>query len=63
MAEERKIGSRLDLTLEEAVQERLELIRYRSSEKWVGSVIERIDRRIADLNNLIAEKVTNEMAK
>ena len=63
MAEERKISNRLDLTIEEAVKERLELLEYRVSEKWTYSVTEKVDRRIADLNNLIAEKVTNEMAK
>ena len=59
MAEERKISNRLDLTIEEAVKERLELLEYRASEKWVNSVTEKVDRRIADLNNLIAEKVTD----
>jgi len=58
MAVEREISTKTDLTLDEAVQERLELIEYRKSEDWTYSVIEKIDRRIADLNNLIAEKVT-----
>ena len=61
MAVERKISTRMDLTLDEAVKERLELIEYRSSEKWVYSVIEKVERRLADLNNLIAEKVTNDL--
>lgn len=59
MAQERKISGRLDLSIDEAVKERLELLAYRSSEKWVYSVTEKIDRRLADLNNLIAEKVTD----
>ena len=58
MAEERKISEKTDLTLFEAVEERVELLEYRKSEDWVFSVIERIDRRMAFLNNLIAEKVT-----
>lgn len=58
MAEERKISEKTDLTLFEAVEERLELIEYRKSEDWAFPVIERIDRRLAFLNNLIAEKVT-----
>lgn len=60
MAEERKISTKLDLTIEEAVKERSELLEYRASEKWVYSVIEKIDRRLADLNNLIAQRVTDE---
>jgi len=63
MAIEREISSRTDLTIEEACKERLELIEYLRSENWVYSVTEKIDRRIADLNHLIAEKVTDEMAK
>ena len=69
MAVEREISSRLDLTIDEAVKERLELIEYMKSENWTFPVIEKIERRIADLNNLIAERVTegygecsNEMA-
>ena len=58
MAVEREINSRLDLTLNEAVKERLELIEYRKSTDWTSWVLEKIDRRIADLNNLIAEDVT-----
>ena len=61
MAEERKISTNLDLTIDEAVKERQELQVYRRSEKWVYSVTEKIDRRIADLNNLIADKVTEGM--
>ena len=61
MAEERKISTNLDLTIDEAVKERQELQVYRRSEKWVYSVTEKIDRRIADLNNLIADKVTDGM--
>ena len=49
------------MTLEEAVKERLELIEYLRSENWVYSVIEKVERRLADLNNLIAEKVTNDL--
>ena len=60
MAEERKISTNLDLTIYEAVKERQELQVYRRSEKWVYSVTEKIDRRIADLNNLIADKVTKD---
>lgn len=59
MAEERKIINNMNLTLEQAIQERLSLIEYRKSAKWVHSVLERIDRRLADLNNLIAEKVSS----
>lgn len=61
MAEERKISNNMDLTIVEAVQERYELKEYRKSEPWTHQVLEKIDRRIADLNNLIAEKVSNEM--
>ena len=59
MAVEREISSRLDLTIDEAVKERLELIEYMKSENWTFPVIEKIERRIADLNNLIAERVTD----
>ena len=58
MAVEREINSRTDLTLDEAVKERLELIEYRKSADWTSWVLEKVDRRIADLNNLIAEDVT-----
>jgi hypothetical protein len=60
MPEERKISDKLDLSIEEAVKERLELLEYRASEKWVYSVVEKINRRIADLNNLIAQRVTDD---
>ena len=63
MAQERKISTNLDMTIAEAVSERQELKVYRNSQPWVYSVIEKIDRRLADLNNLIADKVTDEMAK
>lgn len=60
MAQERKISSNLDLIINEAVKERLELLKYRASEKWVPSVYEKIDRRLADLNNLIAQRITDD---
>ncbi len=63
MPEERKISTNLALTMREAVKERQELQVYRRSEKWVYSVTEKIDRRIADLNNLIADKVTDGMGE
>ena len=61
MAVEREISGRTDLTIEEAVKERLELIEYMKSENWTFPVIEKVERRIADLNSLIAEKITYEM--
>ena len=59
MAIEREISSRTDLTIDEAVKERLELIEYMKSENWAFPVIEKIERRIADLNNLVTERVTD----
>ena len=58
MAVEREINSRTDLTLDEAIKERLDLIEYRKSTDWTSWVLEKIDRRIADLEKLIAEDVT-----
>ena len=59
MAVEREISGRTDLSINEAVKERLELIEYMKSENWTFPVIEKVERRIADLNNLIAERVTD----
>jgi len=63
MAVEKEINTKMDLTLEEAVKERLELFDYLNSEKWTYSVVEKVERRLADLNNLIADMVTNEMVE
>jgi len=57
MAQERKISTNLDLTIEEAVKEYKELQVYLKSEAWVNSVIEKIERRMADLSKLVIEKI------
>jgi len=57
MAEERKIGTNLDLTIAEAVKEYKELQVYLKSEQWVYSVVEKIERRMADLAKLVIEKL------
>jgi len=59
MTEERKISTNLDLTIDEAAREYTELVEYLHSEKWVYSVIERIERRMADLAKLVIEKIAN----
>ncbi len=55
MAEERKISTNLDITIDEAVCEYKELQVYLKSEKWVYSVVEKIERRMADLAKLVIE--------
>jgi len=57
MAQERKISTNLDLTIDEAVTEYIELQVYLKSEKWVYSVTEKIERRMADLAKLVIEKL------
>ncbi len=56
MAEERKISTNLDITIEEAVLEYKELQVYLKSEPWVYSIVEKIERRMADLAKLVIEK-------
>jgi len=57
MAQERKIGTNLDLTIDEAVREYKELQVYLKSEQWVYSVTEKIERRMADLAKYVMEKL------
>lgn len=62
MAEERKISTNLDLTIDEAVLEYKELQEYKKSEPWVHTVIEKIERRQADLAKLVIERIADEQA-
>lgn len=55
MAEERKISTNLNLTIKEAAKEYKELQEYMNSENWAFPVIERIERRMADLAKLVIE--------
>jgi len=63
MTEEHKISTNLDLTIDEAAREYTELVEYLHSKDWVYSVIERIERRMADLAKLVIEKIANGMDK
>jgi len=53
MAVEREISSRMDLTKEEAVSEYLELQDYIQSENWAFPVIEKIERRMKTLCEIV----------
>lgn len=53
MAIERELNSSLDLTKEEVVIEYIELREYRKSENWTYSVIEKIERRMRTLTEII----------
>lgn len=53
MAVEREISSSLDLTKEKAVIEYVELREYRKSENWTFPVIEKIERRMRTLAEIV----------
>lgn len=56
MAEERNISNKMDLSIDDATAEYVSLKKYLNSEKWVYSVIEKVERRLADLARLVIEK-------
>ena len=61
MAIEREISSNMDLTIEEAVREWMELGDYLRSENWAYSVVEKVERRMADLAFLVMKELADEL--
>jgi hypothetical protein len=57
MAIEREISTNMDLTIDEAVKEWSELNDYLRSEDWVYSVVEKVQRRQADLAFLVMKQL------
>lgn len=55
MAEERKISTNLDLTINEAVSEYRELQVYLKSKDWTYPKQEKIERRMAELAKYVME--------
>ena len=63
MAVEKEINTKMDLTIDEAVQEWVELGDYLNSENWTYSVVEKVERRRADLAFFVMKELADEMAK
>lgn len=63
MAVEREISSNMGLTIKEAVKEYISLQEYLHSEDWAFPVIEKIERRMKALCELVMEKTIDEMVK
>lgn len=63
MAVEREISSKMDLTTEDAVKEYMSLQEYLQSEDWAFPVIEKVERRIKALCEIVMERTIDEMAE
>ena len=61
MAVEREIRSDMNLTIDEAVQEWVELGDYLNSENWAYSVIEKVERRMSDLAFFVMKELADEL--
>jgi len=63
MAVEREISSNMDLTKEEAANEYISLQEYLHSEDWAFPVIEKVERRMKALCEIVMDKTIDEMAE